>query len=151
MLKSLCLFGECKEDINLRIIYMRLEFPSSRVKRIKIAHLVKKIFRCFYFCSTLKVKSKFLISLLEYRKINELMIVSQIYMQATKQTIIEKQREREIEWGGYKIKCAASSDFKDELISIVRVKIIHKFFLLLSTKMIVLTISLSFTFTISKD
>ena len=33
---------------------------------------------------------------------------------------------------GYKIKCAASSDFEDELISIV-VKIIHKFFLLLST------------------
>ena len=74
------------------------------------------------------MKLKFLISFgrVQKNKRTESIIKKrQIYK---KQSIIEKQRERE--WGGYKIKCAASSDFKDELISIV-VKIIHKFFLLI--------------------
>ena len=51
MLKSLCLFGECKEDINLRIIYMRLEFPSSLVKRIEMAKKKLQKDRVFLYAS----------------------------------------------------------------------------------------------------
>ena len=56
-----CLFGECKEDINLRIIYMRLEFPSSLVvKRIEMVK--KKTAKGQSFSVRVQMKLKFLIS-----------------------------------------------------------------------------------------
>ena len=93
MLKSLCLFGECKEDINLRIIYMRLEFPSSLVvKRIEMVK--KKTAKGQSFSVRVQMKLKFLISFgrVQKNKRTESIIKKrQIYK---KQSIIEKQRER---------------------------------------------------------